>query len=234
MERNNSKQIVLSVLAVIVLVIAVVGVSFAMYTFTGTGTRENSISTGALSLEFDGAKEQLLVANNRLPETDAAGLQEAEVLSFSVAAAITGTATINYNLSFTSTPGTYLTNGDIKYYLMDGNGKALAGFGTCSDPSATTEAACTGTWTPAAKTMPANGTTFMTDTFTLTGSHDYKIKAWISSDFDLPTNGVTGSCSVTEHTTEAACEANNGVWTQSNQTIADTFRFTVNVSAAQQ
>ena len=44
MENNNKKTLILSIVGILVLVIAVVGVSFAMYSFTGTGTKENVIT----------------------------------------------------------------------------------------------------------------------------------------------------------------------------------------------
>ena len=52
---NSSKQILLSVLGVAILVVAVVGVSFAAFTFTGTGTKENRITTGTISMTYSEA-----------------------------------------------------------------------------------------------------------------------------------------------------------------------------------
>ena len=51
--ENNKKTLILSIVGILVLVIAVVGVSFAMYSFTGTGTKENVITTGTVSMSFD-------------------------------------------------------------------------------------------------------------------------------------------------------------------------------------
>ncbi len=52
-EKNNKKALILSILGVLVLIIAVVGVSYAMYTFSASGTKENVISTGIVVINFD-------------------------------------------------------------------------------------------------------------------------------------------------------------------------------------
>ena len=52
MEDNNKKTLILSIIGILVLVIAVVGVSFAMYSFSGTGTKQNVITTGTVSMSF--------------------------------------------------------------------------------------------------------------------------------------------------------------------------------------
>ena len=48
MDNNNKKTLILSIIGILVLVIAVVGVSFAMFTFSGTGTKENVLKTGTI------------------------------------------------------------------------------------------------------------------------------------------------------------------------------------------
>ena len=46
MNGNSSKQVLLSVLGIAVLVVAVVGVSFAFFSYTKTGSANNTIETG--------------------------------------------------------------------------------------------------------------------------------------------------------------------------------------------
>lgn len=48
MNGNSSKQVLLSVLGIAILVVAVVGVSFAFFSYTKTGTQNNSIQTGEI------------------------------------------------------------------------------------------------------------------------------------------------------------------------------------------
>ena len=62
-KDNSSKQILLSVLWVAILVVAVVGVSFAAFTFTGTGTKENRISTGTISMTYSEDTNGIFITN---------------------------------------------------------------------------------------------------------------------------------------------------------------------------
>ena len=63
---ENNKTMILSILGVLVLVIAVVGVSFAMYSFSAQGTKENVITTGSVSLSIDKKGQSLFTLDNAL------------------------------------------------------------------------------------------------------------------------------------------------------------------------
>ena len=52
MNNNSSKNVLLSVVGIAVLVVAIVGVSFAFFTYTATGTKNNVITTGTLTFAF--------------------------------------------------------------------------------------------------------------------------------------------------------------------------------------
>ena len=52
MNNNASKQILLSVIGVVVLIIAVIGVSFAFFTYTRTGSRNNTLGAGTIDFKF--------------------------------------------------------------------------------------------------------------------------------------------------------------------------------------
>ena len=47
---ENKKTLLFSVLGVILLLVVVIGVSYAMYTFSANGSKENVISTGTVSV----------------------------------------------------------------------------------------------------------------------------------------------------------------------------------------
>ena len=70
-ENIRNKHVVAS-LFVVGLILLVVGISYAMYTFTGTGTKENVITTGQITVEF--AEQNNILIQNRYPETDTEGL----------------------------------------------------------------------------------------------------------------------------------------------------------------
>ena len=67
-ERNNSKQVLLSIIGIAVLVIAVVGVSFAFFSYSRTGTSNNVITTGQIFMEF--AETHQISLSNQFPMLD--------------------------------------------------------------------------------------------------------------------------------------------------------------------
>jgi len=67
-ERNNSKQVLLSIIGIAVLVIAVVGVSFAFFSYSRTGTSNNVITTGQIFMSFEETSQISL--SNQFPMLD--------------------------------------------------------------------------------------------------------------------------------------------------------------------
>lgn len=124
MRDNSSKQILLSVLGVAILVVAVVGVSFAAFTYTGTGTKENKISTGTISMTYTEDTNGISISN-ALPTSDAAGkvlAGEDEKFDFTVMSTITGTATIQYEIAATKDASSTLPDNGVRLYLEKKNG----------------------------------------------------------------------------------------------------------------
>lgn len=119
MRDNSSKQILLSVLGVAILVVAVVGVSFAAFTYTGVGTKENKISTGTISMTYTEDTNGISITN-AFPMSDEAGKLLSgteEKFDFTVASTITGVATIQYEIAAKKTDTSTLNGTDVKLYL---------------------------------------------------------------------------------------------------------------------
>ena len=220
---ENKKTLILTIVGVLVLVLAVVGVSFAMYTFTGTGSRENVIRTGTVSIDYEAGNTEgtntKIALTNQYPISDAKGSQLADgaaQLDFAVAAEMSGTMTINYELALTEvTEGATLKDEYIKFNVKKGNDYLLGTANT--GVTVASRAAETGTMT-----VDEQGTkaidSYLLDkgTFTQTGTVKYSIRAWVSEDYDLPQNMV------------------NTDGTHTNNTTSETFSFKVKVVAAQQ
>lgn len=215
---ENKKTLVLSIVGVLVLVIAVVGVSFAMYSFTGTGSRENVIKTGSVSFTCDDVKT--LNLTNEYPKTDALGSQTTEAVAGCVVnAQMNGAMTINYEIGFTDVnvdgvPATVTDNAtyalgtdDVKFnisrngtYILDTTATTGIKLNTIADRKGT---------------LITEGYLLDSGSFTDSGNVPYEIKAWIADDYDL------------SHTTTD----NNGVHT--NNTTSQTISFKVIVVGAQ-
>ena len=75
MENNNSKQAILSIVGIAILVIAVVGVSFAFFTYSRTGTSNNTITTGSITFDLkpggeDGESNPKIDGKDTFPQDD--------------------------------------------------------------------------------------------------------------------------------------------------------------------
>lgn len=228
--ENNKKTLILSILGVLVLVIAVVGVSFAMYSFSATGTTENVIQTGSVSIQYE--NESTITLTNQYPMTDALGIaQSAEknpdsVLTFDVTAAIAGTINIKYDLALDSikytdvdgNPVTTLTDSNIKFVLT----KVAEGETEAEYVQGTAEQGVT-----FADVAANEGNGYIdgkyvidSDTFTSNGKNSYVLKAWIDQDYKLPGQAaINGSCSDDTYDNKAACENAGATWTLENTNV---------------
>ena len=120
MEEDNSRKVFLSVLGVAILLVAVVGVSFALYS-TGTTGKDNSISTGTITMSYTEPTNGILL-ENALPISDAAGKQltgPGKVFTFTVATTASGTVTVPYEINITKETST-LADSAVAVYLTKG------------------------------------------------------------------------------------------------------------------
>jgi len=223
--NDNKKTLVLSIVGVLVLVLVVVGVSYAMYTFTGTGTKENVITTGSISVSIDPTDEeaeelgvkldkQTITLTNQYPMTDAEGTKSSEVLRFYVAATLSGSTTINYEIGMAKDTST-LEDSEVKVNLSK---KVGTGEAQWLKGSATT-GVLVSKFAGDAGTL--SGTTidnYLLDSgsFSASGIVTYEMQMWIDENYDLPT---TDTSEGTEH---------------SNETTSENYSFKIKTFATQQ
>ena len=69
--KNKKKDFIL-ILIVFVLLIAIAGISYAAFSFAGAGQKLNTITTGAISMEYV-ESTNVVSMNNALPTTDSTG-----------------------------------------------------------------------------------------------------------------------------------------------------------------
>ena len=225
--ENNKKTLILSILGVLVLVIAVVGVSFAMYSFSATGTTENVIQTGSVSVQYE--KESVITLTNQYPMTDALGIAQEgtnSVLTFDVTANIVGTINIKYDLALDSIaytdeagqPVTTLTDSNIKFVLTksaDGAAPVYVQGDAEQGVTFADVAANTGNGYIDGKYV------IDSDTFTATAKNSYVLKAWIDQDYKLPGQAaINGKCSNSSYDNKAACEHAGATWTLTDTNVA--------------
>ena len=193
---ENKKTLLFSILGVILLLVVVIGVSYAMYTFSANGTKENVISTGTVSITY--SESSTIKLTNAYPSTDATGSAvTGHDLEFTVNAAITGSTTISYEVGLANmTHNGNLTEKYVKFNLKKGETYLL---GT----------ATTGVTIGSVKTNAGTLITqYRLDGGTLSTANTsatYTLRAWISENYNLTQNANTNE-GTTQTNTSASGE----------------------------
>ena len=118
---EKKRQLLLTIGLVLILVLMIVGISYAAFKFTGLGKKENTITTGAITMKYTESTNTISM-NNALPTTDATGkvrLTEGEYFDFTLSGTIKGSENINWEIAAEDvTTGTKKIDGKyIKLYL---------------------------------------------------------------------------------------------------------------------
>ena len=188
MKENNSKQVLLSVLGVAILVVAVVGVSFAAFSYSKTGEKVNTITTGTITMSYSEDTNGINLID-ALPMTDEQGKAlagENNVFEFTVGATITGTTTINYAVTATKEAGSSLDDTAVKVYLTD-----ITSGGDTQVLAPTKVSALTKTGNSEASGAPSNQYKLTSGTFTNTTTRKYRLRMWVADDYSsLGTSGT--------------------------------------------
>ena len=188
MENNNSKQMILSILGVVILVVAVVGVSFAAFSYSKTGEQVNTITTGTITMSYSEDTNGINLIN-ALPMTDEQGKAlagENNVFEFTVGATITGTTTINYAVTATKEADSTLDDTAVKVYLTD-----ITSGGDTEVLAPTKVSALTKTGSSEASGAPNGQYKLTTGTFTSTTTRKYRLRMWVAEDYSsLSTSGT--------------------------------------------
>mgnify|MGYP004557471667 CR=1 FL=1 len=122
MKKEKLRNI-LTIGTTFVLLIAVIGISYAAFNYVGTGQKLNTITTGAISMEYVEGNNSISL-NNALPTTQATGkkrLNEGEYFDFTVKSSIRGNMDINYEIVAQEEEGNTFSSDNIYYYLTKVN-----------------------------------------------------------------------------------------------------------------
>ena len=124
---TKTRKNYLVIILVTVLLLVVIGISYAAFSYTGTGQKLNTITTGAISIEYV-ESTNVISMNNALPTTDSTGKKlsnSGEYFDFTVKSSIAGNTDINYEIAAKEESGNTFSGSNIRYYLttVDANGK---------------------------------------------------------------------------------------------------------------
>ena len=120
---SKSRKNYLVIILVTVMLLVVIGISYAAFSYTGTGQKLNTITTGAISMEYV-ESSNVISMNNALPTTDATGKKlsnSGEYFDFTVKSSIAGNTDINYEIAAKEENGNTFDGKNVKFYLAKVN-----------------------------------------------------------------------------------------------------------------
>ena len=121
MSKNRKSYLV--IILVTVLLLVVIGISYAAFSYTGIGQKLNTITTGAISMEYV-ENTNVISMNNALPTTDSTGKKlsaSGEYFDFTVKSSITGNTDINYEIAAKEENENTFDGKNVKFYLTKVN-----------------------------------------------------------------------------------------------------------------
>lgn len=177
-EKKNTKEIVITVISVLILIIAVFGISYSIWTQTFLGSKENSINTGYISFSYTESDTNVIDINNAVPISDEKGkklIGNNNVFDFTVSAKYQGVSAIDYEIYATPITQT-LDSKYIKVYLTDQNDQAVTGFDSVIP-----------TYDQLKDSTIDNSKIIYNSSLNQSGiSQKFRLRIWVSSDYNMP------------------------------------------------
>lgn len=186
MKNDSKKQLVLSIIGIIVLVVAVVSVSYAAFSYSKAGEKVNTITTGTITMNYTEPTSAISISN-ALPMTDASGKALTgtnNTFDFTVAATIAGSTTINYAITATKDASSTLADTAVKVYLTSANDVTV-------EKAPTKVSALTKTGASEASGAPSGQYILKTGTTAATVSTIYRLRMWVADDYAGESTGIT-------------------------------------------
>ena len=215
---NNKKQLLLSIGLVLILVLMIVGISYAAFKFVGLGNKPNTITTGAITMEYTESTNTISMTG-ALPTTDATGkvrLTAGEYFDFTIKSSIQGNANINWEIAAedVTTATRKMTGKNIKLYLTKLNGDKEEEVMSPKVYRASTSAN-TKTGRPSGVMSLATGTMSASETT------NYRLRMYVDEDYNPQGDGGGLSFSVKINAYGKVKEAPTGSKMKAYMTQAD-------------
>ena len=191
---DKKRQLLLSIGLVLILVLMIVGISYAAFKFVGEGKKPNTITTGAITMEYTESTNTISMTG-ALPTTDATGkvrLTKGEYFDFTIKSSIKGNANINWEIAaedITPSSAKKMAGKNIKLYLTKLNGDKEEEVMAPKVYSASTSAN-TKTGRPSGVMSLATGTMSTSETT------NYRLRMYVDEDYNPQGDGGGLSFSV--------------------------------------
>ena len=184
---DKKKQLLLSIGLVLILVLMIVGISYAAFKFTGLGNKPNTITTGAITMEYEESTNTISMTG-ALPTTDATGkvrLTAGEYFDFTIKSNIQGNANINWEIAAEDiTASAKKMNGkNIKLYLtkLDSTGAETQVMSPKVFTTKTSENTKTG--------RPAGMMSLATGTMSASETTKYRLRMYVDESYNPQGDG---------------------------------------------
>ena len=184
---DKKRQLLLSIGLVLILVLMIVGISYATFKFVGLGNQPNTITTGAITMEYEESTNTISMTG-ALPTTDATGkvrLTAGEYFDFTIKSSIQGNANINWEIAAEDvTTGTKKIDGKyIKLYLtsLDENNNETEVMAPKVYNTDTTENTYTG--------RPTNMMSLVKGTTSTSFSTNYRLRMYVDESYNPQGDG---------------------------------------------
>ena len=216
---DKKKQLLLSIGLVLILVLMIVGISYAAFKFVGLGTKPNTITTGAITMEYTESTNTISMTG-ALPTTDATGkvrLTAGEYFDFTIKSNIQGNANINWEIAAEDiTASAKKMNGkNIKLYLtkLDSTGAETQVMAPKVYNASTSANTKTG--------RPSGVMSLATGTMSASETTNYRLRMYVDEDYNPQGDGGGLSFSVKINAYGKVKEAPTGSKMKAYMTQAD-------------
>ena len=182
----KKKENIIIIVVLLIMVIAIIGVSYAAFSYSGLGTKVNSITTGSITMTYE-ETDNTISLSGALPTTDATGkvrLTEGEYFDFTVSSKIAGNVNINYEISAkdVTTSDRKIDGSNIKLYLtelVDGEEKELM------TPEVYNEETSSNTYTG----RPEGEMSLYTSSMNSSEEHQYRLRMYVTEEYNPQGDG---------------------------------------------
>ena len=223
--NNKKRQTVIAAVGLLGILAIVSGVTVAWFSYSRNGVKENTIKAGQVEFIYNEGSAALSMSD-AMPMTDAQGKSQTDFFDFRVASKTGSSFSIPYTVTVRvkpqADPSRDLNADYVKVWLSDQTNAELdngLGVKFFQDTTPSTRAenslvSYTGPYNPNNKNekiiysglVPANSSNYV---------QNFRLRMWIDENTNFaPTDiEVSARCSDTNLTTEEACLAPKGTWT---------------------
>ena len=192
---DKKKQLLLSIGLVLILVLMIVGISYAAFKFVGLGNKPNTITTGAITMEYEESTNTISMTG-ALPTTDTTGkvrLTKGEYFDFTIKSSIQGNANINWEIAaedITQSSAKKMDGKNIKLYLtkLDSTGAETQVMAPKVYNASTSANTKTG--------RPSGVMSLATGTMSTSETTNYRLRMYVDEDYNPQGDGGGLSFSV--------------------------------------